>query len=105
MFCHSVVILRAHVGFDAPVFRPVTWVGDISYSLYLVHWPLFALANHMWIGDLPLPVTLGLLIASLVVAWLQYSLVEQPVHKARFGFTGQGQRWRWHYRPWSSRFL
>lgn len=82
-----VVILRAHVGFDAPVFKPVTWVGDISYSLYLVHWPLFALANHMWIGDLPLPVTLGLLIASLVVAWLQYSLVEQPVHKARFGFT------------------
>ena len=28
-------------------------VGDWSYSLYLVHWPIFALASNVWVGDLP----------------------------------------------------
>ena len=82
-----VIILRGHTGFDRAEFRPMTWTGDISYSLYLVHWPLFALANHMWVGGLPLPVTLSLILASFVLAWLQYRYIEQPVHHAKFGFS------------------
>ncbi|VVT32332.1 conserved membrane hypothetical protein [Sphingomonas aurantiaca] len=81
------IILRQPTIFDAPLFRPMTWAGDISYSLYLVHWPLFALTNNLWIGHIPMPVTLGLIVISFLLAWLQYHLIEQPVHHAKFGFT------------------
>jgi peptidoglycan/LPS O-acetylase OafA/YrhL len=26
-------------------------LGAISYSLYLVHWPVFAFTNNAWIGE------------------------------------------------------
>lgn len=81
------IILRQSAIFDAPVFRPMTWIGDISYSLYLVHWPLFALVNNLWIGPIPVPVTLGLIVISFSLGWLQYRLIEQPVHHTKFGFT------------------
>lgn len=82
-----VVILRQHDIFNAPIFRPINWLGNISYSLYLIHWPLFALSNNMWIGHISLSVTLGLLVISVFLAWLQYRLIEQPVHRAKLDFT------------------
>ncbi|WP_145959036.1 acyltransferase family protein [Sphingobium sp. SCG-1] len=54
-------------------------IGDRSYSLYLVHWPLFAFANNVFIGPVPLPVRLGLLALCFVLAELQYRMVEQPL--------------------------
>ena len=60
--------------------RPLTWVGDISYSLYLVHWPLLVLpvaatgymhTSPMWLR--------GAIVATCVpLAWLLYRYVEQP---------------------------
>ncbi|HTJ97709.1 MAG TPA: acyltransferase family protein, partial [Rhodocyclaceae bacterium] len=58
-------------------------LGDISYSLYLVHWPLFAFFNNAWIGktgdDQPLSIRLALVVLSLVLAYLLNRYVEEPV--------------------------
>jgi len=60
----------------------LTWVGRISYPLYLWHWPLLSLA-HVLAGQVPPPETRLVLIAiSVVLATLTYYGIEQPM---RFG--------------------
>jgi peptidoglycan/LPS O-acetylase OafA/YrhL len=60
--------------------RPVVFIGLISYSLYLWHWPLVAMANYL---NIRLGGFAGLLIifASVLLAWLTWALVEQPVRR------------------------
>jgi hypothetical protein len=58
--------------------RPVVFIGLISYSLYLWHWPLFAFARHIFVeSDTPLIKT-GLMLASLVLAFLSWKYIETP---------------------------
>lgn len=67
---------------------PLVFIGLISYSLYLWHWPLVATANYL---NLALGGFTGLVIvlASLLLAWLTWLLVEQPVRRqAGWHFTG-----------------
>jgi peptidoglycan/LPS O-acetylase OafA/YrhL len=59
--------------------RPLVALGNRSYALYLVHWPLLALANNAWLGTVPRSVDLAILAASLVWMELQYRLVEHPL--------------------------
>jgi peptidoglycan/LPS O-acetylase OafA/YrhL len=64
---------------------PMVSVGAISYSLYLVHWPIIVLA-HERIGleePLPLALGLGLALAALPAAWVLYRLVETPLRSGR----------------------
>jgi peptidoglycan/LPS O-acetylase OafA/YrhL len=82
-----VVILRSHPLFEGKALRPLAWVGDISYSLYLVHWPIFALANNAWVGEVPLPVKFALIAVSFVAAWAQYTFIENPIRHAKVAFT------------------
>lgn len=60
--------------------RPMQFLGDTSYSLYLVHWPLV-----VWLrrdGQRLTPVVIvGLIVASLVLAWLSYRFVETPTRR------------------------
>jgi hypothetical protein len=60
--------------------RPAVWVGDLSYSLYLWHWPLIVFASLQWPGT-----TAPLLaaVASILPAWLSYRYVETPLRAAR----------------------
>lgn len=60
--------------------RPLVKIGDFSYSVYLVHWPIFAFANNIWLSDNPIPVgyRISLVLLSLILAYALYRLVELP---------------------------
>lgn len=57
--------------------RAMARVGDLSYSLYLVHWPLFALAASAYLGGIPVEARAALVVLSMLLAWLQYEYVEK----------------------------
>jgi peptidoglycan/LPS O-acetylase OafA/YrhL len=60
----------------------VTWLGRISYPMYLWHWPLISIA-HMLEGQIPPPEQRALLLViALGLAVITYYGVEQPM---RFG--------------------
>ena len=56
---------------------PVKIVGDWSYSLYLVHWPLFSFAYIAWDQHPPMAVMAGITALAFGLAWLQYRFIEQ----------------------------
>jgi peptidoglycan/LPS O-acetylase OafA/YrhL len=57
---------------------PLRWVGGLSYSLYLWHWPLIAVAAAYW-GHLSAGLGLALVAVSFVPAWLTFRFVENPL--------------------------
>ena len=79
-----IVILRHHPGFSAslPV-KGAAFVGDYSYSLYLVHWPILAYVNSVWLGpNAPLEVRLACVALALSLGYALFRLVERPVRLA-----------------------
>ena len=57
-------------------YRPTCWLGDLSYSWYLWHWPIIVIVHLTWPSS-----TWATLIAaasSLVPAVLSYYLLEKP---------------------------
>lgn len=64
--------------------RMLAKVGDFSYSLYLVHWPIFALTRAMRLSlDLPPALSVALIALSLALAYLLYHAVEEPLRRSR----------------------
>ena len=63
--------------------RGLVFVGLISYPLYLWHWPLLSYARIIHGGEPPVAVRLGLLVASVVLAWLTFELVEKKIRQAK----------------------
>jgi peptidoglycan/LPS O-acetylase OafA/YrhL len=63
--------------------RPVQWLGSVSYSLYLWHWPLIMVAPFVVGQVLTTPYRLAVLAVSVVLAYGTKVLVED-----------QGMSWR-----------
>ncbi|WP_253259619.1 acyltransferase family protein [Subtercola boreus] len=66
--------------------RPLVFIGTISYSLYLVHWPILLLSQAA-VGQrspLPLWATVLLAVVCVPVAWALYRFVENPFRQHRF---------------------
>ena len=70
--------------------KPVVFVGLISYSLYLWHWPIFAFSRS-WLGTTNLPVlwALGGVAVSIALAALSWGFVERPF-RTKTTFSRQG---------------
>jgi peptidoglycan/LPS O-acetylase OafA/YrhL len=65
--------------------RPARFVGALSFSLYLVHWPVLALAQENSNSETPLPLAARAALAALSVplAWVLWRYIEQPALRAR----------------------
>ena len=73
-----IILINNQTAFDSFIAKPIIWVGDLSYSLYLVHWPLFAFAANIWISDFDMPFSYRVAIIgiSILLAYLQYNFIE-----------------------------
>ncbi|NPD03415.1 acyltransferase [Nocardioides sp. zg-1308] len=70
--------------------RPLTWLGDRSYSLYLWHWPVLVL-GAAYVTALEGPTgTLVLLAVAAALTLASYHFVEQPFRRGRL--VGRGPR-------------
>lgn len=61
--------------------RPVQWLGGISYSLYLWHWPLIVVVPFALTTSLTGMLKVAILIVSLGLAWATKKFVEEPGQK------------------------
>jgi hypothetical protein len=63
--------------------KPLVFIGLISYSLYLWHWPILVLSRYVYSSNLPLGATLMALLLALALATLSWRLVELPFRDRR----------------------
>ena len=68
--------------------RPMVWLGGMSYSVYLWHWPVIVLGGWTveYLTGEPMPhwATVLVAAASLWPAWISWRYLEQPLHYGTF---------------------
>jgi peptidoglycan/LPS O-acetylase OafA/YrhL len=84
----TALVIYAGSGRDTPAERllalPVMqFVGAISYSLYLWHWPVLVFARYVVLGELGATATALSLALAFALAVLSYRLLEQPARSWR----------------------
>ena len=59
--------------------KVLTWLGRVSYSLYLLHLPVLLTVFHLFAGKAPLSVLIAATVGiSLLAAQLSYMWIETP---------------------------
>lgn len=92
VFGAALVLQRPAQGMAGQVLasKPMVWLGKLSYSLYLWHWPVLALLRY-YTGSqlLDIPFSLLFITLTLLLATFSYYWVETPLraHHIRFKHT------------------
>ena len=63
--------------------RPLVFIGTVSYSAYLIHQPLFAFARIYTMRSLNLPLVLGLVGVTFLLAYFSWKFIENPFRQRR----------------------
>lgn len=59
--------------------RPMVWIGLISYSLYLWHWPIMAFVrNRLFTVELDSTLQMVTILASVLAGWISWHFIERP---------------------------
>ena len=92
----AAVVIRRIVSARHSALRPLRWIGERSYGIYLWHWPIVALTRRRvdvsWTG------ATGIIIAqaalTIAAAALSFRFVEQPIRtgRCRRGSPGRARR-------------
>ena len=81
----AMIIYAGHCGTSAVsrvlATRGLVWIGLLSYSAYLWHWPLLALYRYGY-GEIRFPQAITLFGATMALAWLSYRFVELPARRS-----------------------
>ncbi len=88
--CSLLVILGALRAPAGPVGRllaigPLRWLGLISYSLYLWHWPVIVLMSPESTGWSGWPLLLARLATMVALSCASFYLIERPLRRADWG--------------------
>ncbi len=76
---HRTGLANRLLSMKVPVF-----IGRISYSLYLFHWPIIIFYRNFHIGsELSFTASLWILSVSFILATICYFLIEQPARKSK----------------------
>lgn len=67
-------------------------LGLISYSLYLIHWPIIAFWNYLN-GGIGHVAAIGILVVSVFLAVISYLYIEQPFRKCKYNLANS----QWKY--------
>jgi peptidoglycan/LPS O-acetylase OafA/YrhL len=62
---------------------PLVWIGLVSYSWYLWHWPLLAFSRIRNFGERDIATDLTMAVCSLGLAAATYLLIERPIRRWR----------------------
>lgn len=85
--CGGAALLIATGGAGAPVsrllsFGPMRRIGLISYSLYLIHWPVFSFAHLYSSEELSPALSLVIVASSFLLSYLSWRFIETPFRAA-----------------------
>lgn len=58
--------------------RFVSYIGEISYSLYLVHWPLYVFTSYVLVGEMSYLVKFSMFLSTVVISILMHKAIETP---------------------------
>ena len=73
--------------------RPLAYIGRLSYALYLWHWPVFIFCTSERIDVNGLALTAIRLAITFALSIASYYLIEQPIrHKAKWAHSSKGRR-------------
>ncbi len=57
----------------------IDFFADISYPLYLIHWPIIVLLRYVHIGEVILPTKLSFMLIVVIVSYIIFRLIEKPL--------------------------
>jgi peptidoglycan/LPS O-acetylase OafA/YrhL len=82
----AALIISGHYGNAAPnrllKLKLMSWIGLISYSAYLWHWPILAFYHY---GNFKITLLSGTIIffITIFIAWLSYAYIETPARHSK----------------------
>lgn len=65
---------------------PMTFLGKLSYSLYLWHWPIFAINNYVY-GEVNSVRVIICLIITIALSLISYYVIETPLRKTKLSLS------------------
>lgn len=76
----ALIILSGEQAIGAKILslRPVSYIGEISYSLYLIHWPLVVFVQYVSVKEMSSIERYGLVAATLALSVVMHHFIEKP---------------------------